>query len=289
MECKKRKVDRFAEKQCVRNGIQYTKKYHYKPKNGSKFCIFTIIELLVVISIIVILVSMLLPALNRAREVAKGMKCKSNLKQLGIYWANYALDFADYYLPLTMSRNADWVGTSGSGKAYWYEELMMTYVVNGPRGSQKKRQNSKIFICPATQPAKKVYSSVEMYLSYGYNAGIYCAGLDNPFMSDYFKQPLTKVGNFRNIDRTVLMADTWAWYQFPENESNWTYGVRAGLYLWSKYRANIGRYGAHGMGMNKLFFDGHVNMERGYWYYRPSGGANIWEAADETELREEFQ
>ena len=65
-------------------------------KNMKKTSRFTLIELLIVIAIIAILASMLLPALNRARESAQTSACLNRKKQAILANQLYANDFKDY-------------------------------------------------------------------------------------------------------------------------------------------------------------------------------------------------
>ncbi len=67
---------------------------------------FTLVELLVVISIIALLIGLLLPALGKSREVAKTTICMSNLRQIGIGGYSYAADFDDYVPGESVTGNA---------------------------------------------------------------------------------------------------------------------------------------------------------------------------------------
>jgi prepilin-type N-terminal cleavage/methylation domain-containing protein len=78
---------------------------------------FTLVELLVVIGIIALLISILLPALNSAREAGHRTACLSNQRQLVLAWLQYANDNKQFLVSPATADGYGWVGTGNTEAA----------------------------------------------------------------------------------------------------------------------------------------------------------------------------
>lgn len=114
---------------------------------GSPF--FTLIELLIVIAIIAILASILLPALNQAREKAQGTACLNNMKQLMTYVQLYMDDF-----------NSQIVTESGTNVT-WSGSLWRGGYIDWRRPGE--------FICPTLDKSPARDEDIVVYCAYSSN------------------------------------------------------------------------------------------------------------------------
>ncbi len=229
---------------------------------------FTLIELLVVIAIIAILASMLLPALNKAREKAQEVRCMSNGKQVMVGMAFYQDAYKDYF-PLYRYKTGPTTFDNGKSWNVVMSQLapvLPPIVVDGT--SRHKVMYNSIWFCPVDLPALQNYmgqasSDADQRVragevrkgkvSYAYTAGSNGAlafgvggelggtdGRDSFKITQIRRPSEAAVFLERNDDTTFL----------PGNLAK----------LQANYSGTQGRHGGYGGRENIAYADGHIKL-----------------------------
>lgn len=153
---------------------------------------FTLIEMLVVISIIALLISILLPALGAARRNAQAIVCASQIRQVGIAFAAYTTDNDDWFPP-DLGHKVPW--TSGN---QWPVTLAHIYLNIRSGGTV----DAEVFTCPS-KPISTRTAYNWNYLDYGYNY----LNIGRSTRATGSVTPPARVGQIRSPSETILLLD----------------------------------------------------------------------------------